>query len=1132
MNDNKAFTFPGRPVLVGITVFLALLGLTQFVTYQHYLLFNSGRAREMHNAAGMAQDRLQTALSNSLSATQTLSFIIKKYGNPVDFDTVAKRILESNKFVDAMELVEGGTITKVYPLNGNETVIGYNILADSATRIEAVKAIQKKQLFYAGPFKLKQGGVGILGRLPIFIDGKFWGFSAALIKLSTFLQAAEMDSTSNSPYIYQLSKVNPHTGQEEFFLPHPELFKNEASTSVFVSDGEWRIYALPKNSETLVSVIPLLLLGFLLSLTGGGFVFFITRQPFELKKLVEEKSDQLKSTEENYRVTLERVSDAFVALDKDWCFTYVNQKAGEIFSRNPEQIIGKNFWVEFPELADTLFCKACYSAMQTQKYIYLEAYSRPYNMWFENNIYPSANGLSIFFKDISERKKIDLALKQSEQRYRQLIEEIPEAVYTCDAEGYVVLYNKAAIRLWGREPEIGKDKWGGGAKLYSKDGVAIERECSPLATALKTEKTGPGEEVIIERYDGTRRNVLSHHSLLYNTSRKVTGAVNMLVDITERRIAEGKADIEKNYSDSIINSLPGVFYLFNSEGKYLRWNRNLEQVTGYTADEVSGMHPLDFFEGEEKETITQKIKEVFTTGNTEVEATLITKEGKRIPYFFNGHFGNFEGVNCLIGMGIDITERKKAEEEIVKSEKRFRHILDNMLEGVQIFDAGWRNIYINDAAVSQGPYTKEKIYQYSLLENYPGIENTPLFKIFEECRTNGLSKQIDYNFIFPDNSAKWFELSIRPNPEGLFVLSVDIDERKKAEEATMASEKKFRYLFNNNPAIIFVWDIESLKLLEVNETGLREFGYSYEEAMNMTLLDFRLKEEHEEIKESVKRMATQKEVTSKGTWRHIRRDGQMVYMDISTHRINYGNSKAMLSVAENVTLKLQMEEQIKKSYDDIRLLNSHLETIREDERAFIAREIHDQLGQQLTALKMDASWISKKVIIADLQVAERLNSMISLIDETVKTVRRIASDLRPGILDDLGLMAALEWQSTEFEKRTGTKVGFVTALTEIDLGKKCSIDIFRVYQEILTNIARHAHATVVETEIQFNGDIFTLSVKDNGNGFDTDQVKSKNTLGLIGMRERVAMLNGQLIIESAPGKGTQITVIVPLNKNS
>jgi signal transduction histidine kinase len=276
-------------------------------------------------------------------------------------------------------------------------------------------------------------------------------------------------------------------------------------------------------------------------------------------------------------------------------------------------------------------------------------------------------------------------------------------------------------------------------------------------------------------------------------------------------------------------------------------------------------------------------------------------------------------------------------------------------------------------------------------------------------------------------------------------------------------------------------------------------------------------------------MLTEPDTSSRAVWRHFKKNGELMYMDISSHRMVYNNRPAILSVAENITQKMLIEEQLKKSYDDIRLLNMHLETVREEERAFIAREIHDELGQQLTALKMDASWINKKLAVNDTQASERLNSMLLLIDETVKTVRRIASDLRPGILDDLGLIAALEWQSNEFEKRTGIKVVFNSAVNEMEIQKKCSTAVFRVYQEVLTNIARHAHATLVETQIELSGHMLRLSIKDNGIGFSIDEVKSKNTLGLIGINERVAMLHGEIILDSRLDEGTHIIITVPLS---
>jgi PAS domain S-box-containing protein len=992
----------------GIGAFLFLLSLTQLVTYQHYLLFKTFRTTEMDNAANLVKEKLETALTNSLSATRTLSFIVKKYGVQNDFDSVAKQLMESNKYIDEMELVEGGVITKIYPLKGNESAIGLNILTTSANRLEALKAIGKRELFFAGPLELKQGGLGIVGRLPIFFDDEFWGFAAVVIRLPTLISAAGIDTLQNGDYRYQLSKINPTTGKEEFFLPGAELFKNETPVSVDIPSGEWKIYVLPRKSQFLITVLPFFFLGLITSIIGGVVTYFIFKQPVELKKLVDEKTALLQSSEENYRTTLERVSDAFVAVDTNWRFTYMNHRAGEIFNSEPKKIIGKDIWKEFRDIISEPLSKAYHQAMVEQRYIYREEFYPSFNGWLENHIYPSPNGLSVFFKDVTERKKVENDLKESEARFRRLIQEIPEAIFTCDAEGYLALYNKAAANLWGLEPKIGKHRWGGALKVFDKNGLEIDKEQSPMAITLKEGKKFFGEEFIIERPDGSRRNVLSHPSLLRDAEGDVAGAVNVLIDITERKKAEQELAFEKENSDAIINSLPGVFYLYNTSGKFLRWNKNFETVSGYSYDEVSGMHPLDFFEGEDKEIIKAKIAEVFSTGKAEIESFFVTKTGQKLPYYFNGHSDKFQGIECLIGMGIDISERKKVE------------------------------------------------------------------------------------------------------------------------EAMRLSEEKYRYLFNNNPALIFIWDPVTLKLLEYNDIGVQEFGYSRQELENMTLLDFRDPAEHSKVLEGAKIMMTSSGSLPRGTWRHFKKNKEVVWMNISSHRIMYNNRWAILSVGENVTQRLLMEEQLRKSYDDIRLLNAHLETIREEERAGIAREIHDELGQQLTALKMDASWINTKLGKTEGQTDERITSMLSLIDDTVKTVRRIASDLRPGVLDDLGLVAAIEWQGNEFEKRTGIKTLITSQINEPEIDKKVATAIFRVYQEVLTNVARHAKASLVETQIELKDNIFRLSIKDNGVGFNIAEVKSKHTLGLLGMNERVAMVKGELSIESKVGEGTRVVIKVPI----
>ncbi len=220
-------------------------------------------------------------------------------------------------------------------------------------------------------------------------------------------------------------------------------------------------------------------------------------------------------------------------------------------------------------------------------------------------------------------------------------------------------------------------------------------------------------------------------------------------------------------------------------------------------------------------------------------------------------------------------------------------------------------------------------------------------------------------------------------------------------------------------------------------------------------------------------------------------------------------------------------EDSKQLNEQLRSLSTHLQNTQENERTAVAREIHDELGQQLTALKMEVGWLSKK-LPDDIILKEKVKEILSLIIEILKTVKRIAFELRPNILDELGIIAALTWQGQELEKHAGIKFQFYTDLKDFNQDRNLSINIFRVFQEALTNIARHAFATRVKTTLEKKDGYIKLIIKDNGQGFDVDDTKNKNSLGLIGMKERALILRGELTIESKKLKGTVITLKAPL----
>ncbi|MBK8585949.1 MAG: response regulator [Bacteroidetes bacterium] len=215
---------------------------------------------------------------------------------------------------------------------------------------------------------------------------------------------------------------------------------------------------------------------------------------------------------------------------------------------------------------------------------------------------------------------------------------------------------------------------------------------------------------------------------------------------------------------------------------------------------------------------------------------------------------------------------------------------------------------------------------------------------------------------------------------------------------------------------------------------------------------------------------------------------------------------------------------------ELRELASHLQKIREEERTTISREIHDELGQLLTGLKMDVSWIRKKTDPQEEEIVNKFKDVNQMIDDTVKSVRKIAYELRPGILDDLGLNAALEWQSMEFQKRSGIRCSFYSEIDDAILNKEIVTNIFRIYQETLTNVIRHSEATKVTCGLFSDGNSYILNIHDNGKGFDQADVNTKHTLGLVGMRERSTMISGSLKIESIPMKGTTVVLKVPVVK--
>jgi len=234
-----------------------------------------------------------------------------------------------------------------------------------------------------------------------------------------------------------------------------------------------------------------------------------------------------------------------------------------------------------------------------------------------------------------------------------------------------------------------------------------------------------------------------------------------------------------------------------------------------------------------------------------------------------------------------------------------------------------------------------------------------------------------------------------------------------------------------------------------------------------------------------------------------------------------------VQLVQEIQEREKLENNLRKSTTSLRKLTSHLQSVREEEKAAIAREIHDELGGTLTALKFDTAWLAKKLPANDHTLHDKVSDMVRLVDASVATIRRIVTELRPTVLDDLGLWAAIEWQVNEFSKRTGIKNNLDIENTQYQPNQHQAISLFRVIQESLTNVVRHASATQIEVGSRYDNNVVQLWIKDNGVGLAKNFTSRPTSHGIRGMYERIESLGGTINIEGIPDKGTTIIIKLP-----
>ena len=354
-------------------------------------------------------------------------------------------------------------------------------------------------------------------------------------------------------------------------------------------------------------------------------------------------------------------------------------------------------------------------------------------------------------------------------------------------------------------------------------------------------------------------------------------------------------------------------------------------------------------------------------------------------------------------------------------------------------------------------------------------------------------------------------------------------EHKYAEEALRGTEEEYKAFIENTLMGIFIH--QDGRYVYVNKRFSKIHGYAPEELIGKRHLLLTHPNQRKTIKKRTDKRLKGEYVPIRYEVRRIRKDRKIIWCEVMTARIQYKGRPAIMGSIIDISQRKQVEEELKISGQQLRDLSAYLQSSREQERTSIAREVHDDLGQALTALKMDLFWLEKRLPKDQEPLIKKTKSMEKLLDTAIESVERIITQLRPGILDDLGLAEAIEWQTVDFQSRTGVKCKLNLDLVDTVFEKEHSTAIFRIVQEALTNVWRHANATMVSISLKKKSGELRLEVKDNGKGIPKKKISHPKSFGLMGIRERAHVLGGKSNIKAARNKGTTVTVTIPVEKN-
>ncbi|MCF7559919.1 PAS domain S-box protein [Sabulilitoribacter multivorans] len=678
-------------------------------------------------------------------------------------------------------------------------------------------------------------------------------------------------------------------------------------------------------------------------------IFSIIKYRKQYEDLKIEKAKVERKLTSQLETTLHNISDGFVSLDTNWCYTYINNKAAEFLGKTPESLLGKHIWTEFPDGVNRSFYKVYYEAVETQRTIYFEDYYEPMDKWFENRVYPSPDGLTIYFTDITEQKKAGIAVKESENHIRTILETEPECIKQLNRKGELLYMNPA------------------GLEMIEADNLEMVKNQSVLNLVCKEHQMafkklivdvfeGQSRQLIfqIKGIKGTKRWLETHSVPFRDTEGKIISLLGVTRDVTARR----EADTNNLMLLSLLETSDDFIGLADLEGKPIYLNANGRKLVGLDENEKLPESISDFFPVEYHDTIVNEhMPNIFTKNKWKGEAQFKSfKTGDLIPIEMSGFLIHDSATKKPMALGIvatDVSKRKQAEEDLKNSELLFRRLTSSAPVGIFQTDKEGSCNYVNEEWLNYAGMSFHDALGFGWSNAIYAEDRERVVQAWQQYVLTGGDFNIEFRFQNKkNNNITWISVKAvetydaNNNLYGYIGMTLDITKRKEIEDQIKSSEKYLDNIINNIGDPVFVKDHKS-RLLLVNDAFCEIFNLSREDVIGKTLAENVPPEERESF------LSIDKHVISTGieniNEETLTLEGKETKI-ISTKKtrfIDSKNNKFLIGIIRDITdrkkaeVELEnhrnnLEELVEKRTEEVNLKNEELQRMN---KLFVGREL-------------------------------------------------------------------------------------------------------------------------------------------------------------------------------------------------